>query len=70
MDATLTGAAHALPAPMDQQQLWDGFFRSHYADARLARKVWEHSAITTRRGVVDPTSEDISSSFVIISSAL
>ena len=61
MDATLTGAAHALPAPMDQQQLWDGFFRSHYADARLARKVWEHSAITTRRGVVDPTSEDISS---------
>jgi predicted naringenin-chalcone synthase len=61
MDATLTGAAHALPAPMDQQQLWDGFFRSHYADARLARKVWEHSAITTRRGVVDPTGEDISS---------
>lgn len=61
MDATLTGAAHALPAPMDQQHLWDGFFRDHYADARLARKVWEHSAITTRRGVVDPTQEDISS---------
>lgn len=60
MDAALTGAAHALPAPMDQQQLWDGFFKDHYADARLARKVWEHSAITTRRGVVDPTSEDIS----------
>jgi predicted naringenin-chalcone synthase len=46
---------------MDQQRLWDGFFQSHYADARLARKVWEHSAITTRRGVVDPTQEDISS---------
>ena len=61
MDAALTGAAHALPAPMDQQRLWDGFFKGHYADARLARKVWEHSAITTRRGVVDPTSEDISS---------
>ncbi len=61
MTAVLTGAAHALPAPMDQQHLWDGFFRSHYADARLARKVWEHSAITTRRGVVDPTQEDISS---------
>jgi predicted naringenin-chalcone synthase len=58
--AALTGASHALPAPMDQQQLWDGFFRDHYADARLARKVWEHSAITTRRGVVDPTTEDIS----------
>lgn len=60
MTAALTGAAHALPAPMDQTALWDGFFRDHYADARLARKVWEHSAIRTRRGVVDPTQEDIS----------
>lgn len=60
MTAALTGAAHALPAPMDQEALWDGFFREHYADARLARKVWEHSAIRTRRGVVDPTTEDIS----------
>ncbi len=61
MTAALTGAAHALPAPMDQTALWEGYFREHYADARLARKVWEHSAITTRRGVVDPTQEDISS---------
>lgn len=60
MTAVLTGAAHALPAPMDQEALWDGFFREHYAGARLARKVWEHSAIRTRRGVVDPTTEDIS----------
>ena len=59
--ATVTGRARALPPPMDQQRLWDGFFREHYADARLARKVWEHSAIDTRRGVVDPTTEDISS---------
>lgn len=59
--AALTGSAAALPPPMDQQALWDGFFREHYADARLARKVWEHSAIQTRRGVVDPTQEDISS---------
>ena len=58
--AVLTGSGRALPPPMDQTALWDGFFRDHYADARLARKVWEHSAITTRRGVVDPTSEDIS----------
>jgi alkylresorcinol/alkylpyrone synthase len=61
MTAALTGAASALPAPMDQQHLWDAFFRDHYADARLARKVWEHSAITTRHGVVDPSQEDISS---------
>ena len=59
--ATVTGRARALPPPMSQQRLWDGYFREHYADARLARKVWEHSAIETRRGVVDPTQEDISS---------
>ena len=60
MTAWITGSGSALPAPMDQQRLWDGFFRQHYNDARLARKVWQHSGITTRRGVVDPTVEDIS----------
>jgi alkylresorcinol/alkylpyrone synthase len=58
--AVVTGRARALPPPMQQQALWDGFFRDHYAGARLAEKVWQHSAITTRRGVVDPTQEDIS----------
>ena len=60
LTAALTGAGHALPPPMDQAALWDGFFRDHYADARIARKVWQSAAITTRRGVVDPTSEDVS----------
>jgi predicted naringenin-chalcone synthase len=60
MTAVLTGSAHALPAPMGQSALWDGFFRDHYADARLARSVWRNSAIETRRGVVNPTEEDIS----------
>ncbi len=60
MTAALTGAGQALPAPMDQQALWDGFFREHYADDRLARRVWQSSAISTRRGVVDPTQEDVS----------
>jgi len=58
--ARVTGAGSALPAPMDQQRLWDGFFRQHYNDARLARRVWQQSGIATRRGVVDPTVEDIS----------
>jgi alkylresorcinol/alkylpyrone synthase len=58
--AVVTGAGRALPAPMDQQALWDGFFREHYADARIARKVWQSAAIRTRRGVVDPTQEDVS----------
>ena len=58
--ARIVGHGRALPPPMSQQGLWDGYFRDHYNDARLARKVWEHSGITTRRGVVDPTQEDIS----------
>ena len=61
MTAAITGAGHALPPVMSQQGLWDGYFREHYRDHRLARKVWEASGITTRRGVVDPSKEDISS---------
>ena len=60
MSATLVGAGRAVPAPMAQAALWDGYFREHYADARVARTVWERSGIRTRHGVVDPTQEDIS----------
>ena len=59
--ATVTGAGHALPPAMDQRALWEGFFRGHYGDARVARRVWETSGIQTRRGVADPTREDLSS---------
>ncbi len=58
--AGIVGSGRALPPPMSQAALWDDFFRDHYADARLARKVWEHSAINTRCGVVNPADEDIS----------
>ena len=61
MSAAVVGRGAALPPPMDQQGLWDGYFREHYADERIARRVWQSSGITTRRGVVDPTQEDISS---------
>jgi predicted naringenin-chalcone synthase len=60
VSATITGHGHALPAPMSQQALWDGYFREHYADARVARTVWTHSGITTRHGVVSPLVEDVS----------
>jgi alkylresorcinol/alkylpyrone synthase len=60
MTASLIGAGHALPPPMSQQGLWDDFFREHYADARVARTVWRHSGIETRRGAVNPAHEDVS----------
>ena len=59
MSARIVGAAHALPAPMSQQALWDGYFREHYADNRVARTVWKSSGIVTRRGVVNPAEEDV-----------
>jgi len=60
MTASLIGAGSALPPSMSQQELWEGYFREHYADARVARKVWEHSGITTRHGFVNPMHEDVS----------
>lgn len=60
MTSRVVGAGHAVPAPMGQQALWDGYFRQHYADDRVAKRVWTSSGITTRHGVVDPTREDIS----------
>jgi predicted naringenin-chalcone synthase len=45
---------------MDQQVLWEQYFREHYGDARVARTVWQHSGITTRHGVVNPVVEDVS----------
>ena len=60
MTARIIGAGHALPPSMGQQALWDGFFRDHYADNRMARTAWRTSGIQTRRGVVNPTEEDVS----------
>ncbi len=60
MTGRVTGVGHAVPAPMDQQALWDGYFKRHYADDRVARRVWASAGITTRHGVVNPAHEDIS----------
>jgi alkylresorcinol/alkylpyrone synthase len=60
MTAVVTGHGHALPAAMDQDTLWEGYFREHYADARVARTVWSHSGIRTRHGVMNPLVEDVS----------
>ncbi len=59
--ANVAGAGHALPPPMSQDDLWENYFRHHYADAEVARKIWAHSAIDRRRGVINPIHDDISS---------
>jgi predicted naringenin-chalcone synthase len=58
--ARVTGIATAVPAPMDQQGLWDGFFAKHYDGSRLAERIWHSSGVVTRHGVCDPRVEDVS----------
>ena len=58
--ACIMGASCAVPAAMDQAELWDGFFRDHYGDDPLARRLWASSGVLTRHGVVNPISEDVS----------
>ncbi len=58
--AVLTGAAQAYPAPMDQEQLWAGFFREHYSDSPVARRLFASAGVRTRHGAVNPLDEDIS----------
>ncbi len=61
MTAVVTGAGHALPPALDQAGLWADRFAEHSGSARpIAEKIWRHSGITTRRGVIDPRVEDVS----------
>jgi predicted naringenin-chalcone synthase len=45
---------------MDQQGLWDEFFRDHYAGSRMAERIWRSSGVVRRHGAVDPRVEDVS----------
>ncbi|HSN06289.1 MAG TPA: type III polyketide synthase, partial [Candidatus Angelobacter sp.] len=56
----LVGSGHAVPARLDQTELWDGFFAQHYGGDRVARHVWSSAGVDHRHGVVDPRTEDVS----------
>lgn len=58
--AVLTGAASALPAPLDQEAAWDGFFARHYAGVRSARRIFAASGVRSRHAVANPLDEDLS----------
>ena len=58
--ARIASIATAVPGPMDQQALWDGYFARHYAGSKLAERVWASSGVVTRHGAVDPLAEDVS----------
>jgi alkylresorcinol/alkylpyrone synthase len=60
-EAVLLGTGYAVPGPLDQAQLWDGFFAQRYHGHRVAAAVWASAGIATRHGVLDPRLEDPSS---------
>jgi len=58
--AVVTGAGSALPATLDQEAAWDGFFAAHYADVRAAKRIFLGAGVRTRHAVANPLDEDLS----------
>jgi len=59
--AAITGFGSAFPDHViDQQEAWEKFFARHYSDVPVAEKVWRAAGVSSRRGAIDPTQEDVS----------
>jgi alkylresorcinol/alkylpyrone synthase len=58
--AVVTGFGHAVPADVEQDELWDGFFAGHFAGTRVARRIFTSAGVRRRHTVVDPRVEDVS----------
>ncbi|SEK89673.1 Predicted naringenin-chalcone synthase [Blastococcus sp. DSM 46786] len=58
--AVLTGAGAALPSTLDQEAAWDGFFSTHYAGVRAARRIFLGAGVRRRHAVANPMDEDLS----------
>lgn len=56
----IAGIGIAHPPPIAQDELWRGYFAEHYAGVArgMAKRVFEHSGVRTRHGVVNPLVED------------
>lgn len=59
-DAVLTGAGSALPAALDQEAAWDGFFATHYEGVRAAKRIFLGAGVRRRHAVANPLDEDLS----------
>ncbi|WP_374203134.1 type III polyketide synthase [Streptomyces sp. ST2-7A] len=53
----ITAFGVAVPEPVSQHHLWDGFFRDHFAGSRLARRVFDSAGVARRHTVVNPITE-------------
>jgi alkylresorcinol/alkylpyrone synthase len=58
--ASIRSIGSAVPAPIRQTDLWDGFFSRHYAGNPVAQRMFTAVGVETRHGVVNPLLEDVS----------
>jgi alkylresorcinol/alkylpyrone synthase len=58
----LAGIGIAHPVPVTQDELWRGFFATHYGGVQraLAKRLFANAGVTRRHGAVNPLLEDVS----------
>src|SRR4051812_28357720 len=59
-NAVVTGAGSALPATLDQDAVWEGYFAHHYEGVRAARRIFAGAGVRRRHAVASPLDEDLS----------
>jgi predicted naringenin-chalcone synthase len=59
---SLAGIGLAYPGVINQREVWDGYFDRHYGGVQrgLAKRIFEHSGVTSRHGAINPLIEDVS----------
>src|SRR5205823_10117007 len=57
----ITGMGSAVPAPLDQRAVWDGYFAAHYAGVPTAERIFAAAGTQTRHAMANPADEDVSS---------
>ncbi|WP_233498803.1 type III polyketide synthase [Blastococcus sp. TF02A-26] len=60
MSAVVTGSGQALPATLDQDAAWEGFFARHYEGVRAAKRIFAGAGVRSRHAVANPIDEDLS----------
>src|SRR3954463_413638 len=58
--AVVTGAGSALPATLDQDAAWEGYFARHYEGVRAAQRIFAGAGVRRRHAVANPLHEDLS----------
>jgi predicted naringenin-chalcone synthase len=58
--AIVTGSGFAFPESATQEDLWAGFFKDHYNNSPIARRIFTTAGVRQRHAVANPIVEDVS----------